>query len=248
LTTNKSRRVWCCPLRRFASRGHLSPPRVTVRRAASRGADCPIEYCRSCRIGASGLRRSHRCLAISSGPRWFFEQYRSPYSKRSRVHPRVGLALLQSSSCPRRPVRSRSRAPSLGFLVLIATSVLRVHMRRASQARLRSAPSVSHALDGFLLAVPCRSISLCCHVQDFRSGVPPPTQLHHLVGGHALAPLAPRLCRRLPDDAKPRRVDLRTLFQVGIRSVVPGVNPESSPVSRCASSPSDSSYRSCPCD
>lgn len=33
----------------------------------------------------------------------------------------------------------------------------------------------------------------------------------------ALAPLAPPLCRRFPDDAKLRRVDLRALFQVGIR-------------------------------
>jgi hypothetical protein len=96
-------------------------------------------------------------------------------------------------------------------------------------AHLSSAHSVSHALDGLLLAVPCRSISPCCHVQDSRSGVPPPTQLHHLVGGHVLAPLAPCLCRRLPDDAKPRRVDLRTSFQVGIRSTAEGVSPGQRP-------------------
>jgi hypothetical protein len=47
-----------------------------------------------------------------------------------------------------------------------------------------------------------------------------------------LSPLAPRLCRRFPDDAKPRRVDLRPLFQVGIRSAAQVVKPEPSPVSR----------------
>jgi hypothetical protein len=47
-----------------------------------------------------------------------------------------------------------------------------------------------------------------------------------------LSPLAPRLCRRLPDDAKPRRVDLRPLFQAGIRSAAQVVKPKPSPVSR----------------
>lgn len=88
--------------------------------------------------------------------------------------------------------------------------------RRASQARLGSALSVSHALDGLLLAWICRSVSLCCHVPDSRDGRLAPPQRYHLVGGPALSPLASRLCRRLPDDAKPRRVDLRTLFRVGM--------------------------------
>jgi hypothetical protein len=33
----------------------------------------------------------------------------------------------------------------------------------------------------------------------------------------------------LPDDAKPRRVDLRTSFQVGIRSTAEGVSPGQRP-------------------
>jgi hypothetical protein len=40
-------------------------------------------------------------------------------------------------------------------------------------AHLGSVRSVSHALDGLLLAVPCRSISPCCHVQDSTPGVLP---------------------------------------------------------------------------
>lgn len=46
-------------------------------------------------------------------------------------------------------------------------------VRRASQARLRSALSVSHALDGLLLAGACRLVSSCCHVPDLRSGLSP---------------------------------------------------------------------------
>lgn len=48
--------------------------------AASHGADCPAECCLYRRIGAFGLRRSHRCLAISGGPRWSSVRYRPPPS------------------------------------------------------------------------------------------------------------------------------------------------------------------------
>jgi hypothetical protein len=44
-------------------------------------------------------------------------------------------------------------------------------LHRASRARRRSARSVSHALDGLLLPVPCASISPRCRVQGFASRV-----------------------------------------------------------------------------
>lgn len=173
-----------------------SQPDVTVVLAASRGAGCACECCKSCRIGASGLRRSHHCLAVSGGPRWCSEQFRRPDFQRSRGHPRVRFALLQSWSCPRRPVRFRSRAPSMGSGSSSRRRSSESTCRRASQARLRSAHSVSHALDGLLLAESCRSISLCCHVQDSASGLlPRPSRTTSSVA-IALAPLAPRLCRR----------------------------------------------------
>jgi hypothetical protein len=53
---------------KIRERGHLSLQRVTVLPTASRGADCPVECCEYRRIGAVGLRRSHRCLVISDGP------------------------------------------------------------------------------------------------------------------------------------------------------------------------------------
>jgi hypothetical protein len=54
----------------------------------------------------------------------------------------------------------------LEVLLPIATSTLRVHIRRTSQSHLRSVHSVSRAHNGLLLAVPCGLISSHCHVQD----------------------------------------------------------------------------------
>jgi hypothetical protein len=160
-----------------------------------------------------------------------FRAIPAPAIVRQRVHPRVGLALLQSSSFPRRPDLPRAlaclklRTPSLGF---------------RSSSRRQFSESTHGEHPGSPLFRPqrfarSRRLTPRCTFADLfrsaatsrilRSGVPPPTQLHHLVGGHALSPLAPRLYRRLPDDAKPRRVDLRTLFQVGIRSAAQGFSP-----------------------
>ena len=101
----------------------------------------------------------------------------------------------------------------LGVPILFATSIQRVHYRRASQARLCSARSVSRAHGGLLLAVPCRLVSSCCHVQDSRSrGFSPPTQPNHLVGGPSLravgtCSLPPVSRRRQPPARRPRGLD-----------------------------------------
>ncbi len=223
-----------------------SQPDVTVELAASRGADCAGECCRNRRIGALGSRRSHHCLAISGGPRWSSVRFRLPGFQRSRGHPRVRFALLQSWSCPRRPVHSRSRAPSMGSGSSSRRRSGESTWRRASQARLRSARSVSHALDGLLLTRSCRFVSLCCHVQDFAPGLSPRPSRTTSSVAVALAPLAPRLCRRLPDDAKPRRVDLRAFTPGRDPVLVPErLSPMASPCP-IAFSPSDSSCRPCP--
>lgn len=122
-----------CPLRRFAESWAPSQPDVTVVLAASRGAGCACECCVSCRSGAFGLRRSHHCLAVSGGPRWCSEASRRPEFQRSRGHPRVRFALLQSWSCP---ASARSLAfPGAfhGVWFLVATSIQRVTYRRASR-------------------------------------------------------------------------------------------------------------------
>jgi hypothetical protein len=120
--------------------------------AASHGADCSTECCLYRRIGAFGLRRSHRCLAISGGPRWSSVDTVPRHRLRSRVHPLVSLALLLSSSCLRRPEHPSPACAGptttgafLGVHNLFATTALRVHVRQASQAHLVP-PSAFHTL------------------------------------------------------------------------------------------------------
>lgn len=84
-----------------------------------------------------------------------------------------GLGSPPEFSCPRRP-GSLARPGRLpwGFVPhrgVSSASPLTVSI----PAHLGSALSVSHALDGLLLAVPCRSISPCCHVQDSALGFLP---------------------------------------------------------------------------
>ena len=64
------------------------------------------------------------------------------------------------------PARHECRAPSLGSGSHSRQKRTESTYRRASHARLRSAHSVSHALDGFLLRKPRGLISSHCHVQD----------------------------------------------------------------------------------
>jgi hypothetical protein len=153
-------------------------------------------------------------------------------------------ALLQSSSCPRRPecpartcVRpvATGRLP-WGFLPLRGVESSESTYRQASRARLRSVHSVSHALDGLLLAEPCRLVSSCYHVQDsrFRGLSLRPSRTTSSVARPS-SPLAPSACRRLPDDASRRHVDLEVLIRDGIRSTCGGVSPIRHPVPSCDS-------------
>ena len=64
------------------------------------------------------------------------------------------------------PARHACRAPSLGSRSHSRQKRTESTYRRASHARLRSAHSVSHALDGFLLRKPRGLISSHCHVRD----------------------------------------------------------------------------------
>jgi len=134
--------------------------------------------------GLFGLPSSHRCLVVSDGPWWCSTvtvAARLAMSGSSSRELRVSFRVLQQSSA-----RALARpCSSPGVLALIATSIRGVHMHRTSQARCRSARSVSHALDGLLLLVPRASISLRYRVQGSRfRGLLPPAWPYHLVGGH----------------------------------------------------------------
>jgi hypothetical protein len=91
----------------------------------------------------------------------------APVLLRVRVHP-----LVRSTSSSEyllihtRPKLSRTSSTFLGVSFPIATSVSRVHHSVSSHAHLRSALSVSRALDGLLLCLPCGLVSSHCHVRD----------------------------------------------------------------------------------
>jgi hypothetical protein len=97
----------------------------------------------------------------------------SPCDLRNRVHPLVSFALLQSSfeqsSARARHLAASPRAPPLGSRPSSRHQHAESTVCRVSRTQHRSALSVSHALDGFLLLVPCASISLRCRVQGSRS-------------------------------------------------------------------------------
>ncbi len=97
----------------------------------------------------------------------------SPCLLRNRVHPLVSFVLLQSSfwqsSARARHLAALPRAPPVGSPPSSRRQHAESTVNQASRARSRSVLSVSHALDGLLLLVPCASISLRCRVQGSRS-------------------------------------------------------------------------------
>jgi len=179
------------------------------------------------------LSQSHHCLAISGGPRWSSCRYRPPRSVRNRVHPLVGFALLQSSSCCPLPDLATERLP-WGFVPLRDINTRSPHPDGRSRAHLRSALGVSRALDGFLLRVPCELVSSRCRVQGSRFRGLLPRASRDLFRG----PLPSRRWRRLPvgvaTDTGRRRVDLKAFIQPGIRCARGGFSPHESPVSPLA--------------
>jgi hypothetical protein len=186
--------------------------------AASRGADCPksvvctvvsalMGYAVS--IDASPFRADRDGLSSDTFPRLCFKKAGS--SSRELGSPPEFVVPTSAGYCT---------GAFLGVSILFATSIQRVHSRRASQARLCSARSVSRALDGLLLAVSCGLVSSRCHVQDSRSrGFLPRLSRTTSSVTRPSAPLAPAACRRFPDDASHLHVDLEVLIRVEIRSI-----------------------------
>ena len=168
-----------------------------------------------------------------------FRRYRPPLSVKTE-----GSSSRVLGSPPESVVPASARCypgAFLGVSNLFATSVLRVHTRRASQARLRSVLSVSHALDGLLLTEPCRLVSSCCHVQVSRSrGFLPRPVRDHLVGGPCLRAVGAASCRRLPVDAGERHLDLKAFSRPGSAAPTEVLPPAAARLPSCASAPSGS--------
>jgi hypothetical protein len=91
----------------------------------------------------------------------------SPVPLRVRVHPLTSCASpTEYVAACHLPIARGLRAPSLGFRSPSRHKRVESTIRQASQARLRSALSVSRALDGLLLLTPCGLVSSHCHVRD----------------------------------------------------------------------------------
>jgi hypothetical protein len=168
-----------------------------------------------------------------------FRRYRPPLSVKKE-----GSSSRELGSPPEFVVPASARCcPGAfhGVPHLFATSAQRVHDRWASQAHLCSVRSVSRALDGLLLTEPCRLVSSCCHVQAsrFRGFLPRPDR-DHLVGGPCLRAVGAVSCRRLPDDAGERRVDLEACSRPGSAAPTEVLAPYVARVPSCACAPSGS--------
>jgi len=136
---------------------------------------CTSEFCLQCDCEAIGLPRTARSRC-----------FQRPYRGYRTTGPRT-LAGSGSSSHARRPLQSVSPlhpaqnpqacAPTMRFCSPSRHEPVKSTIRRDSHLRLRSALSVSHALDGLLLHRPCKLVSSCSHVRDslFRGCFPLPS-------------------------------------------------------------------------
>jgi hypothetical protein len=126
-----------------------------------------------------------------------------------RVHHRSSPARWPQPSSSSLGFCSPSRHPFVGSTY-----------RWVSRAHLRSALSVSHALDGLLPPELCRLVSSCCHVRDCFSGIFPSNQPAWLITNPC--PLA--VLRLLPTVELPRPHQLVTFR-------LQGFNPATGPLS-----------------
>jgi hypothetical protein len=121
------------------------------------------------------MRRSSELLGYSLPPmpRCFqrtlvvFPRRRHQFLDRKTDHPLLSFSSASESlfTC-HCPGAMRLDTTSSGFLPPSRHQPTESTQQRASHARLRSALSVSHALDGLLLRAPCRLVSSRCHVRD----------------------------------------------------------------------------------
>jgi hypothetical protein len=130
-------------------------------------SSCSSEFYRCHRIEPIGLARSRHDLAVSNRVFAVFLAPPAPAFLRLRVHPLVGLLPLQSTSQVFICAPLSLCAPSLGFPVSPSRhQCFESTNSRRPMSCLRSALSVSHALDGLLLLAPCGLVSSHCHVRD----------------------------------------------------------------------------------
>jgi hypothetical protein len=151
------------PLRRSEDSSSVWPS-VTGRPAASHGVGCAVESCEHESSRAIGFPAPTSSARFPE-TRWFFLRA-VPRSLASTGSSSSVLCLsFRVRSCLS-PARHPCRAPSWGFVSPSRHERRKSTYHRASHTRLRFAPSVSRALDDFLLPTPCGPISSHCHVWD----------------------------------------------------------------------------------
>jgi hypothetical protein len=221
---------------------HRSHRRVTASMAASRGADCP-------RVLYVPSYRRFWVTPLPPMPRHFgrtvvvFRRYRPPLSVKKE-----GSSSRELGSPPEFvvPASARSsRAPSLGS---------------PTSSRHRSSESTAdgHPRPVYVPPSAFRTLSTVYSSLDLADLFHPAATSRFLAPGAsspdltattssvalAFAPLAPPSCRRLPDDAGERRVDLKAFSRPGSAAPTEVLAPPNARVPSCASAPSGSLHQS----
>jgi hypothetical protein len=143
----------------------------------------------------------------------------SPVPLRVRVHPLLSFASpTEFVAACHLPFARRLWAPPLGSRSPSRHKCVESTICRASQARLRFAPSVSHALGDLLLRAPRGLVSSHCHVRDslFR-GFP-----RYQAGSTHRRVVPSCRCRVSPHDGLPHRCQLHSPRLQGVH---PGSDP-----------------------
>jgi hypothetical protein len=149
-----------------ASRRHVAATAV-----ASREVGCSSEFCKHRGTRPVGLAESRSDLAVSSGPCGIAAGAGPRSLAITGSSSRELLLLFRVRATSRLPPVRRPVSSSRGVSSSFATQAQGVHFRQASQACLRSARSVSHALGGLLLPAPWGLISSPSHVRGLSTGV-----------------------------------------------------------------------------
>jgi hypothetical protein len=160
---------------------------------------CSTECCERRPCGPIGLPRGHVDVATFSRVPVARRPASSPAPLRKRVHPPSSLAS-SSEYGPLRtcPAHGCERRLPWGFRPNRDVSCGDPLAGEDPNLTLRSAPGVSHTLDGFLSPRPRGLVSSHCHVRDspFRGLFPPPSQRASSTS-RALLSFAVVACRRL---------------------------------------------------
>jgi len=197
------------PLRRSEDRSSFCES-VTGNSDASHGVGCSPEYYERRSIRRIGLPdpTSSPCFQRLGG----FSSAPSPVPLRVRVHPLMSLASSTEYVAACHLLDTRAERLPWGPSSHSRHKRTESTKHRGSHPRLRSAHSVSRALDGFLLHTPCGLVSSHCHVRDSHLREFPRCQ-----AGSPHRRVVPSCrCRDSPHGELPRRCQIHSIRLQGL--------------------------------